>query len=190
MSDTLHMVIDMQRLFDEQTVWHTPMLRKVLPNVVRLCQGFQGRNAFARFVVPETAESATGAWARYYQRWDMLTGENINRGLLELVAELQPFATKALVIDKLVYSPFKVAGVTERLLSDGIRHIVFSGVETDVCVLAAVMDAMDLGFDVTIATDAVGSSSREAHEASLRLIYPRCEDQIRLLTTDDILSQN
>ena len=46
----------------------------------------------------------------------------------------------------------------------------------------------NLGFDVTIATDAVGSSAREAHEATLRLIYPRCEDQIRLLTTDEILA--
>ena len=188
MSDTLHMVIDMQRLFNEQTVWQTPMLREVLPNVVRLSQHFQGQNAFARFVVPETAEAATGTWARYYQRWDMLTGEKIDRSLLDLVAELQLFAAKALVIDKLVYSPFKVAGVTERLLGNGIRHIVFSGVETDVCVLAAVMDAVDLGFDVTIATDAVGSSAREAHEATLRLIYPRCEDQIRLLTTDEILA--
>lgn len=188
MRDMLHMVIDMQRLFDEETVWHTPMLREVLPNVLRLCEGFRGQNAFARFVVPETAEAATGTWARYYQRWDMLTGKRIDRALLDLVAELQPFAAKSLVIDKLIYSPFKVAGVTERLLADGVRHIVFSGVETDVCVLAAVMDAMDLGFDVTIAIDAVGSSAREAHEAALRLIYPRCEDQIRLATTEQILS--
>ncbi len=31
---TMHVVIDMQRLFAEDTVWHTPSLHDILPNVL------------------------------------------------------------------------------------------------------------------------------------------------------------
>lgn len=186
---TLHVAIDMQRLFDEQTVWHTPMLRRILPNVLRLAEGFAGRNRFARFVLPRTAAEAPGQWQAYYRHWDMLVEGRLDPGLIDLVPELQPFATPGTLLDKPTYSPLKVPGVAEALWRDGIRHLVFSGVETDVCVLAAVMDAMDLGFAATVVTDATGSSDTAAHEATLRLIYPRCPLQVRLLTTEAVLAE-
>ena len=188
--DTLHVVIDMQRLFDEDTVWHTPMLRRILPRVLDLVRGFEGRNRFARFVLPDQAEAALGQWQVYYQQWaDLVQKVRAEPGLIGLVAELEPFATPDLLIDKPGYSPLKVPGVVAGLKAQGIRHLVFSGVETDVCVLAAVMDAMDEGFAVTLVTDASGSSDEAAHEACLRLVYPRCPQQIRLVTTAELLSE-
>lgn len=186
---SLHMVIDMQRLFDEPTVWHTPMLRRILPNVLRLTEAFAGRNRFARFVVPDRAEAALGQWQHYHRHWNMLVGEVLDPALIDLVAELQPHASPDTLIDKPGYSPLKLSGMADGLWQKGVRHLVFSGVETDVCVLAAVMDAMDFGFAATVVTDATGSSDEAAHQAMLALIYPRCPQQIRLLTTDQVLAE-
>jgi len=46
--------------------------------------------------------------------------------------------------------------------------LVISGGETDVCVLAAVMDAVDAGYRVVLAADALCSVSDESHDAMLR----------------------
>ncbi|WP_241648386.1 cysteine hydrolase family protein [Paenirhodobacter populi] len=65
---------------------------------------------------------------------------------------------------------------------------MFSGVETDVCVLAGVLDAVDLGFAVTVATDAVASSDPTAHEAVLNHMLPRLAQQVRLTTAAEIVA--
>jgi hypothetical protein len=46
--------------------------------------------------------------------------------------------------------------------------LIISGGETDVCVLAAVMDAVDAGYRVVLAEDALCSVSDESHDAMLR----------------------
>ncbi len=46
---TWHCVVDMQRLFAENTDWHTPDLAGILPNVVALCEARRERTLFARF---------------------------------------------------------------------------------------------------------------------------------------------
>ncbi len=43
-----------------------------------------------------------------------------------------------------------------------------SGSETDVCVLATVLDAVDLGYRVIVVRDAVCSSSDEGHDMLMR----------------------
>ena len=47
--------------------------------------------------------------------------------------------------------------------------LVISGAETDVCVLAAVLGAVDFGYRVVLATDALCSSSDATHDALLTL---------------------
>lgn len=185
---TRHLVIDMQRLFAEKTVWHTPSLHAILPAVLRLTHAFAGRTCFARFVVPPDAASAEGQWQHYYLHWDMLVGERHDPALIDIVDPLFPLATQEAVLDKPTYSPFKVPGFAETLRHEGVRHLVFSGIETDVCVLAGVLDAVDLGFAVTVATDAVASSAPAAHEAVLGLVLPRLAQQVRLTTTAEIVA--
>ena len=53
----------------------------------------------------------------------------------------------------------------QRLRTD---TLVISGAETDVCVLATVMVAVDAGYRVILAKDALCSVSDESHDAMLR----------------------
>jgi nicotinamidase-related amidase len=52
--------------------------------------------------------------------------------------------------------------------------LIISGSETDVSVLATVLDAVDIGYRVMVVRDAICSSSDEGHEM-LMLLYEQIE---------------
>ncbi|WP_371818030.1 isochorismatase family protein [Bradyrhizobium sp. CCBAU 53421] len=61
------------------------------------------------------------------------------------------------------------------------------GGETDVCVLATVLAAIDIGYRVIVAEDALCSSSAQSHHALLQLYAERFSIQIEVTPTADIL---
>ena len=67
--------------------------------------------------------------------------------------------------------------------------LIISGAETDVCVLATVLDAVDLGYRVVVAEDALCSSSDEGHDMLLRLYQSRYSEQIETASSEIILSR-
>ena len=60
--DAVHVCIDIQRLFAEQTDWHTASIPEILPNVLRLAGHWPERTIFTRFTTPEKPADATGHW--------------------------------------------------------------------------------------------------------------------------------
>ena len=144
---------------------------------------------FTRFIPPDRPEDAPGAWRRYFRRWRELTSERVDPRLLELIPELQELVPPAVVIDKQVYSPFHDGRLAPHLRERGIDSLVVSGTETDICVLAAVLAAVDHGFRVVIAADALCSSTDATHDALLRLYHQRFGQQIEVAETDAILAQ-
>jgi len=85
--------------------------------------------------------------------------------MIDLVPELTKFALPARIFDKHVYSPWIGTALHELFRNASVDTVVVSGGETDVCVLATVMGAIDWGFRTILATDALCSSSDEAHDA-------------------------
>ena len=70
----------------------------------------------------------------------------------------------------------------------GTDALVITGAETDVCVLAAVLDAVDLGYRVVLVTDAICSSSDATHDALLTLYRNRFGQQIETITSEALLA--
>jgi nicotinamidase-related amidase len=185
---TAHLCVDMQRLFIDDTPWHTPWASRVLPVVERLTARHAERTIFTRFIPPERPEDMPGAWVRYYQRWRELTRERIDPRLLDLAPELARLAPPATVIDKRVYSPFTEPHLLRVLRERRIEALVVSGAETDVCVLAAVLGAVDHGFRVVLVADAVCSSSDRTHDALMTLYRERFTEQIETAEAETILA--
>ncbi len=50
----------------------------------------------------------------------------------------------------------------------GVRLLILAGILTDQCIDSSARDACDLGYLVTIATDACATHTRERHEWALR----------------------
>jgi nicotinamidase-related amidase len=183
----VHVCVDMQRLFVEETEWHAPWAARVLPRVADLCQRSAERTVFTRFVPMDTAEGAPGAWQRYYRRWPQMARERLAPELLDLAPPLDRFAPPALVFDKRVYSPWHDGRLAPLLLARGVGTLVVSGLETEVCVLATVLGAIDHGFRVVIAMDAVCSSADETHDLMSRIYDSRFGMQVEPVQTAEIL---
>jgi ureidoacrylate peracid hydrolase len=77
-------------------------------------------------------------------------------------------AADEIVIPKTSSSPFVSTNMDYVLRNLGVRSLIVAGMLTDQCIDSAARDACDLGYLVTIATDACAAYSRERHEWSLR----------------------
>jgi len=182
-----HLCIDMQNLFAEDTPWHTPWMNRVLPVVAAITERHAARTIFTRFIPPRDPNELPGSWRRYYRRWSELTRDRLDPCLLQLVPALSRLAPPAAIIDKRFYSPFSEAALSRLLQQRRIDTLVITGAETDVCVLATVMDAVDLGYRVIVAEDALCSSADATHDALMTLYRDRFSEQIETVSAETIL---
>jgi nicotinamidase-related amidase len=184
--DTVHLCVDMQNLFAPGGPWATPWFPRVLPQIEMLVARHPAATVFSRFIPPLRPDELPGAWMRYYRRWRDVTRERVDPRLLELTPALGAHAPPATVIDKQRYSAFHGSGLRALLGERGISTLVVSGTETDVCVLSSVLDAVDLGYRVVLARDAICSSSDESHDAALKLYEQRFSEQVETADVAEI----
>ena len=186
---TVHLCVDMQRLFSTEGPWPTPWMDRVLPVVAELAGRHPERTVFTRFIPPERAGDMPGMWQRYYMRWRNATREHLDRALLELLPPLAKLCPPAAVIDKSRYSAFMGPQLVEHLQSREADGLIVTGSETDVCVLATVMGAVDLGYRVIVVRDGICSSSDEGHDALMTLYHLRYAEQIEVADAVTIMDR-
>lgn len=184
-----HIAIDMQLLFAEPTDWFVPWMTGVLPNVTRIAEHAPDRTLFTRFIPPRHPEEMQGAWQDYYRQWNEMTQERLDPRLLELPEPLARLCPPARVLDKNYYSGFSNPRLAPALQGRGIKTLIITGGETDVCVLATVMAAVDHGFRVVLPADALCSALDKTHDALLTLYRERFTNQVQTITTDQVLSE-
>jgi nicotinamidase-related amidase len=177
----------MQNLVTEAGPWETPWSARVLPSIVALCERYRDRTIFTRFIPPMKAEDVPGAWRDLYRKWPEVTGQHISKDLLNLMAPLNTFVPPALVIDKMTYSAFSNPQLAAQLQEWRVNSLIISGVETEVCVLATTLTAIDLGFKVIIPIDAVCSSADPGHDAQITIFRSRFSQQIKAVQSSELL---
>lgn len=184
---TAHLCVDMQRMFAEDTEWHAPWLDRIVPAVTAITDAHSAHTIFTRFIPPENPWEALGAWSSYYERWRSMTRDRLPPQMLDLVPALAKFVPPARQLDKAVYSPWSVPALHQTLSAAGVDTLIITGGETDVCVLAAVLGAIDRGYRVVLPTDAVYGSADETHDAMVRIYQSRFGQQLTTCTTQDVL---
>jgi nicotinamidase-related amidase len=183
-TDTVHLCIDMQNLFAPGAPWATPWMERVLPVAARLARHAPARCVFTRFIPPESKAAAQGLRRAYYEKWECVTRERLAPQMLELAPPLQDLVPPAHIIDRQTYNAFGNGRLRSLLEDRQVDTLVVSGGETDVCVLATVLAAVDFGYRVILAEDALCSSSDQSHEALLDLYTNRFNIQIEVAPTD------
>ena len=115
-----------------------------------------------------------------------ITGFNVPRDSWDgqVIDAIKP-AEDEMVIPKTSSNVFVSTNIDYVLRNLGTRYLVVSGVVTDQCVEGAVRDACDLGYLVTLVTDACATYSQERHDNSLRAIRGYCRQR----TTAEFLEE-
>ena len=90
-----------------------------------------------------------------------------------------------IVIPKTSSSVFMSTNIDYVLRNLAVRSLIIAGVLTDQCVDSAVRDACDLGYLVTVPTDACATLSADRHDWSLRNNRGYC----RQMTTDALVRE-
>jgi ureidoacrylate peracid hydrolase len=98
-----------------------------------------------------------------------ITGFNVPKGCFDakVVEELLPTPDE-IVFPKTSSSVFISTNIDYVLRNLSVRYLIIAGCLTDQCVDSAVRDACDLGYLVTVPTDACVTLSADRHDWSLR----------------------
>jgi nicotinamidase-related amidase len=174
-------------MFAEATEWKMPWLERVLPNIVAITSAHAKRTVFTRFIPARKPGQGVGMWRRYYERWASMTIDRIGPDMIGLVPDLIRFVPPAKIFDKHVYSPWSGSALHTELRDAGVDTLVITGGETDVCVLATMLGAIDWGFRIILVTDALCSSADETHDAMMNIYLNRFGEQVETVTTDTLL---
>lgn len=182
---TALVVIDMQRDFVEPGGFGASLgndvgrLQAIVPSVARLLALFRGRgwpvihtreahkadlsdcppSKIARGdASPRIGEA--GAMGRLLVRGE--PGNRIVEALAPLPGERE--------VDKPGKGMFWATGLHEDLQAEGITHLVFAGVTTEVCVQTSMREANDRGYECLLITDATESYFAEFKDAAIAMI--------------------
>ncbi len=183
----VHLCVDMQRLFGTGYPWNVPWLTRVLPAMEALCALHPRQTVFTRFVPAARAGEGKGTWARFYRRWACVKLDQIGPDAVRLVPALERFVPPARVVDKAVYSPWTEGRLDRLIAHSGVDTVIITDGETDLCVLATLLGAIDRGLRVVLVTDALCSSSDETHSALMELYLTRFSEQVEAASTDEVL---
>lgn len=182
-----HLCVDMQRLFAQGTRWSDPATAALVPTLLPLIDRAPDRTLFSRFLTPAQATDMPGQWQAYYRYWDDLRAGRLPAGALDLLPDLAARATPDRLVDKYVHSAFDAPALAAHLARRATDTLILTGVETDVCVLATALDAIDRGLRVIVVADGVASSSAAGHVAALEAILPRFDRQAETVRMTDLL---
>lgn len=92
--------------------------------------------------------------------------EQYPAGLGSTVAALLPLLPHR--SEKTGFSCCVLPELIEQLHGRGIRHVAVAGAEAHVCVAQTALDLMEMGFEVQVAADAVGSRNPRDRDFALR----------------------
>lgn len=100
------------------------------------------------------------------------TGASFAEGWTDLLPELdrQP---DDIVVTKRSWGAFATTDLESQLKARGVTQVVVTGVVTSGGVEATARQAWEQGFNVTLAIDAMTDVREEAHQYSIRNVFPR-----------------
>ena len=158
------------------------MRETALPNMVALQQACRRSGIEVTYTVVESLTADGRDRSLDYK----ITGFNVPKGSIDakVVDPLKP-ADDEIVFPKTSSSVFISTNIDYVLRNLGTKYLIIAGVLTDQCIDSAVRDACDLGYLVTVPTDACATLTPDRHEWSLRNNRGYC----RQCTTRELLEE-
>jgi len=156
--------------------------RETLPNMARLKARCRASKVEVLYTVIENLTLDGRDRSLDYR----ITGFNVPKGSwdAQVLSEIAPQGDE-IVLPKTSSNVFVSTNIDYVLRNMGKRQLVVAGFITDQCVNSAVRDACDLGYLVTLVTDACASYTPERHDQALAELKGYC----RRITTDALCAE-
>lgn len=153
-----------------------------LPNMISLQRACRAAGIEVVYTVVESLTADGRDRSLDYK----ITGFHVPKGSVDarVLRELAPDADE-IVFPKTSSSVFISTHIDYVLRNLGVQYLIIAGCLTDQCVDSAVRDACDLGYLVTVPTDACLTLSAERHDWSLRNNRGYCRQR----TTGELLEE-
>ncbi|NKQ41372.1 MAG: cysteine hydrolase [Sulfurovum sp.] len=153
-----------------------------LPNMIKLQQAIRDAKIEPLYTVMESLTIDGRDRSLDYK----ISGFNIPKDSPDgkVADEIKPIGDE-MVFKKSSSSPFISTSIHYILGNLGVKSLIICGLLSDQCISSAVRDACDLGYLVTLVTDACTTYSKERHEQSIGHIKGYC----RQMTADQLLSE-
>jgi ureidoacrylate peracid hydrolase len=146
----------------------------VVPNIQRLQQAFRAARMEVLFaVIQSLTEDGRDRSLDYKISGFHVPKDSWDGQVLDAIAP----AGDEMVLTKTSSDVFSSTNIHYVLGNLGIHQLVICGLVTDQCVESAVRHACDLGYLVTLVTDACATHSEARHDASLRAIRGYCRQR-------------
>ena len=181
----VHICVDMQRMFAEDTEWKMPWLERVLPNVLSITSTHPERTIFTRFIPAQKPGQGVGMWRHYYERWDPMTIDQLGPEMIGLVPELAKFAPPARLLDKHVYSPWTGSDLHQQA-QGSIPSSSPAAKPMSACWRPCWARSTGASA-IILVTDALCSSADETHDAMMNVYMNRYGEQVETVTTQTLL---
>jgi len=200
---TALIVIDMQHGFiDEGASLEVAAARDIIPNISKLINACRSKGApviFTEFVYADNVPclrgdpfgiehlASEGSPGFGSKSSNCLIGHNAGTGVesADTIDELKP-APEELIVRGHTYDKFYGTPLDLALRSQGITHLLMTGITTDVCVNSTLIAATQRNYRVTAITDGCASPWPELHEACFKIWQPKFA---RLKTTAEVLDE-
>ncbi|WP_054470450.1 isochorismatase family protein [Achromobacter xylosoxidans] len=176
-SRTALIVIDLQKIVASMPTVHP--FGQVLENAGRLANVFRQRGL--PVVLVNVVGMAPGRTEQSH------SGQALPPDWSHLLPELNQQPQDHLV-SKRTWGAFTDTGLDDYLKSAGMTQVVVCGVATSIGVESTARQAHELGFNVTLAVDAMTDLSAEAHANSLERIFPQLGETGTTQAILDLLS--
>jgi ureidoacrylate peracid hydrolase len=169
--------------FDKKLGWFFDQMEsRVVPNMQRLQQGCRKAGVEVMYTLIRNLTKDGRDRSLDYK----ITGFSVPPGSWdgEVIDAIRP-GDDEIVIPKTSSNVFVSTNIDYVLRNLGTKYLAISGIVTDQCVEGAVRDACDLGYLVTLLTDACATYTQERHDNSLRAIRGYCRQR----TTAEFLAE-
>jgi len=90
----------------------------------------------------------------------------------QIVEELTP-EPGDFIVTKHTISPFNNTDIEVYLRRAGAENIILMGYSTTAVIMGSFRDAVDKDYNVAVVSDACAAGTKEEHEVSMNLIFPR-----------------
>ena len=183
-------VVDMQKLFltEKKSPWMDKTLLSIIPNIEKLIKVIGEQNViFTRFTPPKNWQDERDSWQTYYRINQKITPSSLGTAPFDIVDNFTSYIpNSSLSSRKKSASIFMAGNFHSKIKKNSTKILIFTGIETDYCVLSSVLDAIHLGYFVIVAIDACASSKKQGQKHA-KGIFERFPEQLWIITTKELI---